>query len=350
MAPSNAQKKALAKAKRGIVASGAMSAKGGFDPAQVHKSREMACPHCERIFKQQDRLRQHIARQHADAVAEKSESESSAVTSKSGASSAKARLIIEERERAKEAAARERREGDPNAKNASTPFTRMSCKFPSTILREFVQKQKEFKSPVFKAKEEKTAAGETAAGERGGWTCKLILRDKHKPDKDKIFYWKEKCATKAEAEHRVAVVALAKIAHSLPLQRLLPTEYKDIFTRCEEMEQKRIEDAKRRAKWEEERVERMKRSAKRESAQVLTMSEEKRSLIDAILRERTVREIRRFRIRARRRARGEQGDEIDRGERGGRRRRLVVRARARGSTSGDVRAEIAQRGRRGPAQ
>ena len=143
MAPSNAQKKALAKAKRGIVASGAMSAKGGFDPAQVHKSREMACPHCERIFKQQDRLRQHIARQHADAVAEKSESESSAVTSKSGASSAKARLIIEERERAKEAAARERREGDPNAKNASTPFTRMSCKFPSTILREFVQKQKE---------------------------------------------------------------------------------------------------------------------------------------------------------------------------------------------------------------
>jgi hypothetical protein len=166
MAPSNAQKKALAKAKRGIVASGAMSAKGGFDPAQMHKSREMACPHCERIFKQQDRLKQHIARQHADAVAEKSESESSAVKSKSGASSAKARLIIEERERAKEAAARERREGDPNAKNASTPFTRMSCKFPSTILREFVQKQKEFKSPVFKAKEEKTAAGETAAGGR----------------------------------------------------------------------------------------------------------------------------------------------------------------------------------------
>ena len=167
MAPSNAQKNALAKAKRGIVASGAMSAKGGFDP-QMHKSREMACPHCERIFKQQDRLKQHIARQHADAVEEKSESESSAVKSKSGASSAKARLIIEERERAKEAAARERREGDPNAKNASTPFTRMSCKFPSTILREFVQKQKEFKSPVFKAKEEKTAAGETAAGERGG--------------------------------------------------------------------------------------------------------------------------------------------------------------------------------------
>ena len=85
MAPSNAQKKALAKAKRGIVASGAMSAKGGFDP-QMHKSREMACPHCERIFKQQDRLKQHIARQHADAVEEKSESESSAVKSKSGAS------------------------------------------------------------------------------------------------------------------------------------------------------------------------------------------------------------------------------------------------------------------------
>jgi len=285
MAPSNAQKKALAKAKRGIVASGAMSSKGGFDPAQVRASKEMPCPHCDRIFKQQDRLKQHIARQHADAVASVSDSESTAV--KSGAS-AKARLIIEERERAKEAAARERAAADPNGKTSavSTPFTRMSCKLPSTILREFVQKHKEFKAPVFKAKED--AAETETEGERGGggWTCRLILRDKHKPDKDKIFHWKEKCATKAEAEHRVAVVALAKIAHSLPLRRLLPTEYKDIFTRCEEMEQKRIEDAKRRAKWEEERVERMKRLAKQESAQVLTMSEEKRSLIDAILRER----------------------------------------------------------------
>ena len=152
MGPSNAQKKALAKAKRGIVSSGAMSSKSGFDPAQV-KPKELPCPHCDRIFKQQDRLKQHIAKQHADVVAEQSGSESVVGDGKTTKVSAKAALIIAEREKFKEEAAKERA-ANPDSKVA-TPFARMSCKLPSTILREFVQKQKEYKAPVFRAKEEK---------------------------------------------------------------------------------------------------------------------------------------------------------------------------------------------------
>ena len=279
MAPTNAQKKALAKAKRGIVSSGAMSSKSGFDESQL-KPKELPCPHCDRTFKQIDRLRMHVQKQHAD-VASSSEGDAAAATGEKTEAtkkvSAKAALIIAERERAKEEAAKERA-NDPDAKHAPTPFARMSCKLPSVILREFVQKQKEWKTPVFRAREESAESG-------GGWTCKVVLQDKHKPDKDAVFFWKERCQTKAEAEHRAAVVALAKIANSLPLQRLLPAEYKDTFVECERLEKKRQDDAKERAQREEERIARMKQAAKRESAQVLTMSEEKRSLVEAILKE-----------------------------------------------------------------
>ena len=80
----------------------------------------------------------------------------------------------------------------------------MSCKLPSTILREFVQKKTDLKAPLFKSHEVD-----------GGWTCKLVLRDKQgKTEKDRVFWWREKCATKQEAEHRVSVVALAAVAQN----------------------------------------------------------------------------------------------------------------------------------------
>ena len=278
MAPSNAQKKALAKAKRGIVSTGAMSSKSGFDQAALQQNRDHQCPHCERTFKQLDRLRMHVARQHADVGGEETSSAATVQGGLDGVKKGKAALIIAEREKLKERARLER-ESDPTAKpNAPTPFSRMSCKLPSVILREFVQKQKEFKSPRFRAKEESAENG-------GGWTCKVVLADKHKPDKDKVFFWKEKCETKEEAEHRVAVVALAKIANSLPLQRLLPTEYKSTFVECERLEAKRLEDAKNHAAREEQRIARMKSASKREVVQVLTMSEEKRTLVETLLKE-----------------------------------------------------------------
>ena len=261
----NSQKKALAKAKRGIVSSGAMSSKSGFEPHEL-KPKELPCPHCDRIFKQQDRLKQHIAKQHADVVAEQGAGEDKKVSSK-------AALIIQQREQAKQDAVAAAGAAGPSA---PTPFSRMSCKLPKVILQEFVHKKTDFKSPVFKAQELPNSAG---------WTCKLVLRDKHKPDKDKVFFWKTAEKTKADAEHRVAVVALAKVANSLPLQRLLPAEYKETFTQCEALEKKRIDDAARRAEAEEKRAERMKMMQKHEPPQVLTMSEEKRSLVESILKE-----------------------------------------------------------------
>ena len=227
--PTNAAKKALAKAKRGIVATGACSTKADPNFAALKDNKELPCPHCDRIFKQQDRLKQHIQKQHADVVAE----QAVAAGPGDGAGgdggggkkiSAKAALIQQQAAKAKEDKAREALE-----KGEKAPVQRMSCKLPSTILREFVQKKTDLKAPLFKSHEVD-----------GGWTCKLVLRDKQgKTEKDRVFWWREKCATKQEAEHRVSVVALAAVAQNLPLQRLLPGEYRSTFADAEEAEKAR---------------------------------------------------------------------------------------------------------------
>ena len=291
--PTNAAKKALAKAKRGIVSTGACSTKASPDFAALKDNRELPCPHCDRIFKQQDRLKQHVQKQHADALAEQQPSAGGGGdgrpttpgdlargghrSSAAPKISAKAALIQASALKAREDKAREAAERGERA-----PTPRMSCKLPSVILREFVQKKTDLKAPLFKAQE----APGTPAG-AGAWTCKLVLRDKQgKKEKDRVFWWKDPpCATKQEAEHRVSVVALAAVASNLPLQRLLPAEYRGAFADAEAAERARAEDARRRAEREEERIARMKARGKAEAAQVLTMSEEKRGIVEAILRE-----------------------------------------------------------------
>jgi hypothetical protein len=75
MAPSqksaeNFNKKAEKK-KAGIVSLGAagMSNKGVVDPKDL-RPKEMPCPHCERLFKQVDRLKMHVAKHHGKEVEE----------------------------------------------------------------------------------------------------------------------------------------------------------------------------------------------------------------------------------------------------------------------------------------
>ena len=74
MAPSqrsaeNFNKKLAAKAKRGIVSSGAAGMGKTVNPKDL-KPKELPCPHCDRLFKQQDRLKQHVAKHHAKEVEE----------------------------------------------------------------------------------------------------------------------------------------------------------------------------------------------------------------------------------------------------------------------------------------
>jgi hypothetical protein len=72
----------------------------------------------------------------------------------------------------------------------------------------------------------------------------VVLPDKYKPDSDVVMWMEDAAADKEEAQQRAAVVALARVASNLPLQRLLSTSYKDRFVQEEGRERERQERAK----------------------------------------------------------------------------------------------------------
>ena len=276
MAPSqrsaeNFNKKLAAKAKRGIVASGAAGMGKTVNPKDL-KPKELPCPHCDRLFKQQDRLKQHVAKHHAKEV-EEAAAAAAAVPPKGdgdeGAGSSKPT-----KPPPGAAATAWEWNGQPQA----TVF-RATTKDPKTILQEYISKKKDVKKPRYVTKEEPAAAGGQAGGVTG-WTCKVVLPDKYKPDKDVVIFCDEPCASKEEAAQRAAVAALAKVASNLPLQRLLPAKYKQVFLDHEARERARAAKAAADA---EERERRAKKPKARER-QELHMSEEKRNLVEGLLR------------------------------------------------------------------
>ena len=258
MAPSqrsaeNFHKKLAAKARRGIVSSGAAGMGKSVDPKEL-KPKELPCPYCERMFKQQDRLKQHIARHHAEEMEQTAADLDSVVPGSGGAN----------------------RHGlHPDSKKADAAQATVfhtSLKDPKTILHEYVSKKKTTKKPRYTIREEPGGAG---------YTCKVVLPDKYKPDSDIVIFSSEACATKDEAMQRCAVLALARVANNLPLQRLLPPMYKQLFAELEEKEREKHAKAKQQAaEWER----RSKFRPKERELQTLHMSEDKRNLVENLLR------------------------------------------------------------------
>jgi len=276
MAPSqrsaeNFNKKLAAKAKRGIVASGAAGMGKTVNPKDL-KPKELPCPHCDRLFKQQDRLKQHVAKHHAKEVEEAAAAAAAAPPEGDGDEGAGSSKPTKPPPGA--AATAWEWNGQPQA----TVF-RATTKDPKTILQEYISKKKDVKKPRYVMKEEPAAAGGQAGGVTG-WTCKVVLPDKYKPDKDVVIFCDEPCASKEEAAQRAAVAALAKVASNLPLQRLLPAKYKQVFLDHEARERARAAKAAADA---EERERRAKKPKARER-QELHMSEEKRNLVEGLLR------------------------------------------------------------------
>ena len=267
MAPSqrsaeNFNKKLAAKAKRGIVSTGASSNKGTVDPKSL-KPKELPCPHCDRLFKQQDRLKQHVAKHHASEVAEAATEAAketpkveNTAADKAGSSSSSKRT----------------EQWEWNGQPQATVF-RATTKDPKTILSEYISKKRDVRKPKYTLKEEPNGKG---------WTCKVVIPDKYKPDKDTVIFSDVPCPNKDEAAQRGAVAALAKVANNLPLHRLLPSEYKQVFLDIGEREKEKAEKVKR---MEEERERRAKMKPKENTRQELHMSEEKRNLVEDLLRD-----------------------------------------------------------------
>lgn len=108
-----------------------------------------------------------------------------------------------------------------------------------------------------------------------------MLPDKYKPDSDVVMWMEDAAPDKEEAQQRAAVVALARVASNLPLQRLLSTGYKDRFVQEEGRERERQERAKAQA----EAAARRRAAADRPQPKLQTvyMSEDKRRMVEAAL-------------------------------------------------------------------
>jgi ATP-dependent RNA helicase DHX57 len=239
----------LANARRGVFASGAAGGGGGSaEPIDKRGKVEYVCSHCEppRTFVQKDRYTQHVAKQHPEAG---SPATAAPALSAPGPSVA----------------------GPSPATVVPGTVVRVTHKAPKTILQEFMQKAKRL-VPKYTPRQAEGGAG---------WTCKVVLPDKYKPDSCVVMFMDDVAPSAEEATQRAAVVALAQVATNLPLERLLAVEYKDRFV----AEGKKVEERQARAAAAAAAAARRKALADkpREKLAAVYMSDEKRKLVEEAL-------------------------------------------------------------------
>ena len=218
MAPSqrsaeNFNKKAAAKLKRGIVSTGAagMSNKGP-DPASL-KPKELPCPHCDRLFKQQDRLKQHVAKHHAKEVEEAAAAAKAKAEAEAAGADAAKTPGGDRGGGGNNADAATRREENYKGPMREGVVFRASTREPKIILQEYISKKKDSKKPKYVLKEEPDGKG---------WSCKVVIADKYKPEKDVVVFSDgEPRASKEAATQHGAVAALAvRSIHWFPYDRV----------------------------------------------------------------------------------------------------------------------------------
>ena len=221
-----------AKAKRGIVSNGAADGKSGPDPRDL-KPKEMPCPHCDRLFKQQDRLKQHVAKHHAKEVRSGCRCRCSCRWSGRRWRWWRISLVLRLKQRGAAAAPGASGKGasgaggDGGAGGGGAPLASSSARAPRNPRRS--SRSTYPKRKTSKAEVQRQGGNRLAPGGR-----KVVLPDKHKPDNDVVIFMNDVVATKDD--ERGAVAALARGAHtrfSTP-----PTTCAYTFVALEEKEEK----------------------------------------------------------------------------------------------------------------
>ena len=253
-------KKQQAKLKKHIYSSGAQGNDTG-GPAQPDKRNkgELPCEFCQRVFKQQDRLKQHMLKHHAKQMHER-EQQSKSQPPTPASDSPQAHGSSEEKRKA--ALESGNKAGKVNIAKAPTH------KAPRTILQEWLQKNRQAK-PEFRLNEQSD-----------GFICKVLLPHKYKPESGRELWMNHAAPSKEEAMQRGAVVALATFATELPLDRLLAPEYKDIYASTVE---KRKQEKEREQQQSEKHKKNRNKSSTNDGLQAIHMSEEKRHLVESVV-------------------------------------------------------------------
>mmetsp|Transcript_1959 Transcript_1959/g.4604 ORF Transcript_1959/g.4604 Transcript_1959/m.4604 type:complete len:378 (-) Transcript_1959:495-1628(-) len=178
------------------------------------RNQEIQCPLCDRIFKQKDRLNQHIANHHASCGA------NSGLLSQPSNSSLP------------------RESGDHHLS-----FSRLDVgsqagfyvqKSPKMFLHEYCLRERR-PTPKYKPMQL----------ENGLWGCKVCLPDPKRSEKDLVAFLRDSdsAADATDAAQRAAVTMLHRVQGDRALERVLPREYVSLWEELSRASQQRAEAA-----------------------------------------------------------------------------------------------------------
>ncbi|KAG6550205.1 hypothetical protein Mapa_008165 [Marchantia paleacea] len=182
---------------RHVYKTGAAGCGGKAAPTTAKNSgAPLPCPFCDRIFKQDGRLKEHLKNKHAgesqDGFQDGSVGEGTDSASDLPGTS-----------------------GTADSGPAHTNQSSYPVKTPKTLLHEWCQKNKR---PVPKFKHEEV---------EGGFHCRIVLPDPKKSEDDVILWYRDTTSRSSqEAQHRAAVKGLHHVMGNRRLDRILPEEYR----------------------------------------------------------------------------------------------------------------------------
>lgn len=291
-------REAKRKANNVFVSGGGGGSKG---PAVVDKrNQELKCPHCDRVFKQNDRLKQHIDNQHSEPVnlSDTLPALASNVSSASG-SGPKAALDIRESANSKSSSCGSTSQQPMSDSAASTTGVARSMdinskagyyteKTPKLLLHELCMREKRPRARF------KVIPVDDSPGL---FRCKVVLPDEKKSEKD-IVVWldgKYGAADAAEAEQRGAVAALHRLEGNRNLSYILPARYRELWSslvkKAQEDRERSVIRQQALAKKKEREQGRAAAHARRAPVDVI-MTDEQRAMVEEVVKQLARSEIR----------------------------------------------------------
>ncbi|GAQ91802.1 ATP-dependent RNA helicase A [Klebsormidium nitens] len=242
--------KHAAKAKRHIYSSGAAGTGGKAEPTNAKNGGQpIECPLCDRIFKQDGRLKEHIKNKHADGVNHKTGADALSASGTEGPEAAVG-----------------------SAEVAEAAIPKYLVKSPKQMLSEWCQKQKR-PAPKFKLVE----------AEGGMFRCRVVIPDPKDSEKDILLWWNEGAPNSEAAQQAAAVAGLHAVAGERRMDRILPDEFREQWRGLDEQ-------AAQRKEREQKQAERRAAAAKRplpprRTVQSVFMSEDNRQLVEGLIRD-----------------------------------------------------------------
>ena len=235
---------------------------------------QLACPYCDRVFKEALKRNHHVKQKHADEAASSADAGAPATSGSlgpAGATKPAPSATTDEKSKQKQ----------PRVMDIGSKAGAYDYKSPRLLLLELLQRSKAPKArfkPIF---DESTSA----------WRCKVVLPDAKKKEDDVVLFLDrgDACADEQEAQQRAAVLALHHLAGNRSLERTLPPSYVGMWMAVGEKSKVREERARRAAEREQREKESKVRAIKKElSGQgpvQITMTDEHRAAIEGILHE-----------------------------------------------------------------